>query len=135
MAIIANPWKLGKDPTPAQRNQYRVAAGGFSVYALADMAKRIRRDELMTLMLTAHDRDLILDRTLIDGRSRERIESALTAGPHKIMVRLTPDDLNDLLEWIASAANHAEEPSLKKELDALYDRVQCVEDSLDVYEA
>ena len=89
----------------------------------------------MTLMLTTHDRDLILDRTLVDGRPRERIEVAPTAGPHKVVVRLTPDDLNDLLEWIAAAANHAEEPGLEKELDALYGRVQRTEKGLDVYEA
>jgi hypothetical protein len=50
------------------------------------------------------------------------------------MVRLTPDDLNDLLEWIAFAANHAETRQLEKELDVLYDRLQRVEDSLDVVE-
>ena len=37
-------------------------------------------------------------------------------------------------DWIAEAANHAEEQRLEKKLDALYDRVKCVEDDLDVYE-
>jgi len=85
-------------------------------------------------MLTTHDRELILDRTLVDGRSRERIETARTAGPDKVMVRLTPDDLNDLLEWIAAAANHAEEKELEKKLDVLYGRLQREEDALDVVE-
>ena len=88
----------------------------------------------MSLMVTAHDRDLILDHTLVDGRLRNQIEAALAAGPHKVMVRLTPDDLNDLLEWIAAAANHADERELEKKLDVLYDRLQRTEDSLDVCE-
>jgi len=86
-------------------------------------------------MLTTHDRDLILDRTLVDGALRTRIENALTTSPQKVMVRLSPDELDELLEWIAFAANHVDEQRMEKELDALYDRVQRVEDSLDVYEA
>jgi len=86
------------------------------------------------LMLTTHDRDLILDHTLVDGDLRARVETAIETSAERVMIRLTPDDLNDLLEWIAAAANHAETRELEKTLDTLYDRLQRVEDSLDVYE-
>ena len=115
--------------------QPEVAPHVVSIYAVAAMGKRIRRDERTSLMLTTHDRDLILDRTLVDGALRTRIENALTTSPQKVMVRLSPDELDELLEWIAFAANHVDEQRMEKELDALYDRVQRVEDSLDVYEA
>jgi hypothetical protein len=98
------------------------------------MGKRIRRDELTSLMLTMDDRDLILAHTRVDGELRARVEMAIKASAERILIRLTPDDLNELLEWIAAAANHAEDRSLESTLDALYDRVRCVEDSLDVYE-
>ena len=88
----------------------------------------------MTIVLTAAERDLILDHTFVDGELRTRIANALEAGSEKVMVRLTPDSLNDLLEWIASAANHAEERALESRLEALYDRLRRVEDTLDVYE-
>jgi len=86
------------------------------------------------LTLTTHDRDLILDHTLVDGDLRARVETSIEASAERAMIRLTPDDLNDLLEWIAFAANHADERELEKKLDALYDRLQRVEDSLDVVE-
>jgi AmiR/NasT family two-component response regulator len=96
--------------------------------------KRIRRDELMTVVLTTAERDLLLDDTFVDGELRTRIENAVEAGTAKTMVRLTPDGLNELLEWIAAAANHVEEQALESRLEALYDRLVSVEKSLDVYE-
>lgn len=96
--------------------------------------KRIRRDEPMTIVLTAVERELVLEHTFVDGELRTRIKNAVEAGTGKAMIRLTPDELNELLEWIAFAANHAEERSLETLLDALYDRLVSVEKSLDVYE-
>jgi len=96
--------------------------------------KRIRRDEPMTVVLTAAERELVLQHTFVDGELRTQIEHAVEAGTAKTMVRLTPDGLNELLEWIAAAANHAEEQALESRLEALYDRLVSVEKSLDVYE-
>lgn len=88
----------------------------------------------MSIVLTAAERDLILDHTFVDGKLRTRIENSAEAGRSKVSLPLTPDDLNELLEWIAFAANHAEERSLESRLEALYDKLQRVEDSLDVYD-
>ncbi len=98
------------------------------------MPKRIRRDELMTLVLTAEERKLILDETLIDGELRGRLEKAIAAGAGKVMIRLSPDDLDELLGWIAAAANHEENAKLRIRLDRMYDRLAQVEDALEVYE-
>lgn len=97
--------------------------------------KRIRRDEPTTIVLTVAERDSVLDHTFVDGELRTQIENALEAGTDKVMIRLTPDGLDELLEWIAAAANHAEERSLELCLETLYDKLQRVEDSLDVCEA
>jgi len=88
----------------------------------------------MSIVLKVKERDLILDHTLVDGELRTKIETGAQAGAGKVMIRLTPDDLNELLEWIASAANHVEERSLESRLEALYDKLRRVECSLDVYE-
>lgn len=96
--------------------------------------KRIRRGEAMSIQLATADRDLILQHTLVDGELRARIESGVVVHRGKLSVDLTPDGLNELLEWIAAAANHAEEQALESRLDALYDRLVSEEKSLDVYE-
>ena len=96
--------------------------------------KRIRRDEPMTVVLTAAERELVLQHTFMDGELRTQIEHAVEAGTGKVMIRLTPDGLNELLEWIAAAANHAEEQALESRLEALYEKLVSVEESLDVYE-
>ena len=96
--------------------------------------KRIRRDEAMTIQLTAAERELVLQHTFVDGELRTRIENADEAGAGKLTIHLTPDELNELLEWIAFAANHAEKRSLESRLDALYEKLKRVEDALDVYE-
>jgi hypothetical protein len=96
--------------------------------------KRIRRDEPMTVVLTAAERELVLQHTFVDGELRTQIEHAVEAGTGKVMIRLTPDGLNELLEWIAAAANHAEEQALESRLEALYEKLVSVEESLDVYE-
>ena len=96
--------------------------------------KRIRRDEPMTIVLMAAERELVLQHSFVDGELRTQIENAVEAGTGKVMIRLTPDGLNELLEWIAAAANHAESQALESRLDALYDKLVSVEKSLDVYE-
>ena len=88
----------------------------------------------MTIVLTAVERELVLEHAFVDGELRTQIENAAEAGTDKVMIRLTPDGLNELLEWIAAAANHAEEQALESRLDALYDRLVSEEKSLDVYE-
>lgn len=88
----------------------------------------------MTIVLTAAERDLTLDDTFVDGELRTRIENSAEASRGKVSLPLTPDELNELLEWIAFAANHTEERQLESRLDALYEKLKRVEDALDVYE-
>ncbi len=86
----------------------------------------------MRLVVDARERELLFDHTLIDGELRTRLATADEAGTGKLAIHLRPDEL---LEWIALAANHEEERSLESRLDGLYDRLQRVEGSLDVYES
>lgn len=96
--------------------------------------KRIRRDEPMSIVLTTGERDLILKHTFVDSELRTQIENSIEVEQGNERVHLSPDELNELLEWIAFAANHAEEQVLESCLDTLYDKLVSVEKSLDVYE-
>ena len=96
--------------------------------------KRIRPDEHISIVLTDVEQDLILEHTFVDGKLRTQIEKGTKTGPAKLRILLSPDSLNELLEWIAAEANHAETQALESRLDALYDKLVSVEESLDVYE-
>jgi len=76
--------------------------------------------------LSRRDRDLILKHTFIGGDVEARIRVARANGT-AIMVDLTPDDIDELLGYVAAAANHSEQPVIGRQLYALYDRLSAVE--------
>ncbi len=76
--------------------------------------------------LSRRDRDLILKHTFIGGDVEARISVARAKGT-AIMVDLTPDDIDELLGYVAAAANHSEQPVIGRQLYALYDRLTAVE--------
>ena len=76
--------------------------------------------------LSRRDRDLILKHTFIGGDVEARIR-VVGANGTVIMVDLTPDDIDELLGYVAAAANHSEQPVIRRQLDALYDRLSAVE--------
>ncbi len=76
--------------------------------------------------LSRRDRDLILQHTFIGGDVEARIRVARATGT-AIMVDLTPDDIDELLGYVAAAANHSEQPVIRRQLYALYDRLTAVE--------
>jgi len=94
--------------------------------------KRIRQDEPMPIKLTQVEQDLILKHTFVEGDVHTQIEEATKTGRGNLKFRPTPDQLDELLEWIAEGANHNEERSLVSRLDALYNKLERVEASLDV---
>ncbi|MCK4681785.1 hypothetical protein KAT59_02010 [Candidatus Bipolaricaulota bacterium] len=57
-------------------------------------------------------------------RSRKRDEQG------KAWTKYTPDELNELLEFIAFAANHTEDRDIEHHLDKLYDRLEGIERTL-----
>ena len=94
------------------------------------MSPRKRRDgsspDGIRVRLSRGERDLILKRTLIGGDVETRIRVARTDGPG-IAVDLTPDDLDELLGYVAAEANHSEQPAVRRQLYALYDRLATLE--------
>ena len=88
--------------------------------------KRIKRGELVDVRLTPQERDLILERTLIDGEMEGRLRGATPRGSN-LVVQLALDDVDDLAGHVAAKAYHYSEPRVRRVLDAVYDRLANLE--------
>ena len=92
--------------------------------------EKVRRDEPIDIWLTLAERELILNHTLADDDLVARVRDAKQITHGKIVVKYTPDELNELLESIAAEANHTEDRGLERRLDNLYDRLEGIEGTL-----
>ena len=90
--------------------------------------KRIKPGQLVDVRLTPQERDLIIERTLIDGEMEARLRGATARGSN-LVVQLTLDDVDDLAGHVAAEANHYSEPRMRQVLDAVYDRLASIEDA------
>ena len=90
--------------------------------------KRIKPGQLVDVRLTPQERDLIVERTLIDGEMEARLRGATARGLN-LVVQLTLDDVDDLAGYIAAEANHCSEPRVRRAMDAVYDRLASIEDA------
>jgi repressor LexA len=88
--------------------------------------KRIKPGQLVDVRLTPQERDLILERTLIDNEMERLLRGATPRGSN-VVVRLTLDDVADLAGHVAAEANHCSEPRVRRALDAVYDRLASIE--------
>ncbi len=88
----------------------------------------IQPGERIPVRLSPGQRDLILEHTFIDLELEEHLRVAETEGA-SIVVRLTLDDLDDLLGHVAAQANHSKDAKLGKRLDTLYDRLRDAEEA------
>jgi hypothetical protein len=88
--------------------------------------KRIKPGQLVGVRLTPQERDLILERTLIDDEMAGRLRVA-TARGSDLVVRLTLDDVDDLAGHVAAEANHCSEARVRRVLNAVHDRLASIE--------
>lgn len=94
--------------------------------------RRIRRDEPLPVTLTVSDRQLLLEHAFLSEPLDSRVRDAQPSSPKTVTVVLTPDELEELLEFVASAANHPETRALQRRFEDLYDRLTDIERGLDV---
>jgi hypothetical protein len=93
-------------------------------------SRRIEPGEKVAVAFTARERALVIDHTVAGLELTEPLEAArLTRG--KYTVHFSLDDLDDLLGHVAAEANHCKSKSLRKELDALFARLQDEMESYD----
>ena len=91
--------------------------------------KRIKCGQRVAFRLTRQERDLIVERTSVDAEIEERLRNARSSGTD-LIVDLTLDDVDDLAGHVAAEANHCSEARVRRVLDALYDRLANLEDTL-----
>jgi hypothetical protein len=79
--------------------------------------------------LTRQERDLIVERTFVDAEIEGRLRNAMSS-KSDLIVDLTLDDVDDLAGHVAAGANHFSEARVRRALDAVYDRLANIEDTL-----
>jgi hypothetical protein len=93
-------------------------------------SRRIGSGEKVLVAFTARERGLVIDHTFAGVELTEPLEAArLTRG--KCTARFSLDDLDELLGHVAAEANHCKNKSVRKELDALFARLQDEMESYD----
>ncbi len=91
--------------------------------------KRIKPGETVPLRLSDRERLLILNETLLDAPEiLEKVRLAIIE-QGKVVLRFTLEELEELAEHVAAAANHAENEALERELDRLYDLIEGLLDT------
>jgi hypothetical protein len=92
--------------------------------------KKIQYNQPVPISFTFAERDLIFKETFAGGEIMQKLKIAINEG-NKIKVQYTLDDLEELIGYIAAAANHSEKKSLQNKLDKLIEKLQK---RLDSYE-
>ncbi|MBW2124083.1 MAG: hypothetical protein JRH07_19880 [Deltaproteobacteria bacterium] len=91
--------------------------------------REIQPDEKITVRMTERDRELLQEHTFCDPEYAERLRPA--SNGEGLVGEYTLDELDDILGYVAAEANHTEDEELRRELDALYDRLFRTERALD----
>ena len=78
---------------------------------------------------TNREKTLIVENTFYDPDFGERLNKV--PGEQLFVGELTLDELEDMTGFIAASANHTDDETLEVELDALYDRLFDIVESID----
>ncbi len=110
-----------RKPIPGKKYPYILEKSGESPEQYPSMEED--GEEPILIELKIKERDLILDETFADDDLTERLKTA-KEDDGKIAALYTPDELEDLMGFIAAEANHAKDKKLEKELDCLYGKLE-----------
>lgn len=83
---------------------------------------KIEPDSPVEVLFTPRERDLVVEETFAGPNLTKRL---------KLAVRYTFDDLDELVGYVAAAANHTRDEALQDELDELFERLKDVMESYD----
>jgi hypothetical protein len=89
--------------------------------------KQIPYGTKLPVKLTIRQRDLIRDETYCDPD----FAAVAVADGRGIRVNLSLDEIEEIQGYVAAHANHCEDPKLRKELDALFGKLQKFLDTYD----
>ena len=82
----------------------------------------------IALKLTVQERDLITQQHMIDSELLEKLQIAEIQG-NNLIVKLSFEYLEDLVDFVAAEANHAEDKRMEARFDKLYDKLCDILDS------
>jgi len=80
------------------------------------------RDEKVAVRLSRSEWDLVIEHAYLDSKVQEEIRAAQVDGGLATM-SLTAEDLDDLIGWMAAAANHAGQRQLMQSLSQVCDKL------------
>ena len=89
--------------------------------------RHIKPGTRLPVQLSVRERDLVVDRALLDPDIETQLRQAPSAGS-KLVVNLNLDDIDDLVGCVAAEANHCDDAKVQKVLDAVCDRLAGVLD-------
>lgn len=89
--------------------------------------KKIPYESKVPVTLTVRQSELIKDHTFYDGD----LEDIGVVEGNTMRLELTLDEIEEIQEFVAAAANHCESTKLVKELDKLFDALQKYLDTYD----
>jgi len=90
--------------------------------------KKIRYGEKVPLKLTAAQRTLIVDElTCLD----QECEQTIRHTPLTESIMMTLDELDDLAGFVAAEANHCDQTTKRRRLDAVFEKLQNLLDRFD----
>lgn len=92
------------------------------------MVRSFKPGENICLELSVAERKLLLDSVLL-LEDDEAIAQAIQGAPPDRPVRLTLDEMEQLLEDLAAASKRAEHREFQTEVDRLYDKVDALIDA------
>ena len=84
--------------------------------------KYIKPETRLRCRLSSRQRDLILERAMLDPEIEKRLRDTTAMGS-KIAVELTLDDIDDLLGSVAAEANHSDDGKVRRLLDPVCDQL------------
>jgi hypothetical protein len=87
----------------------------------------IRFSDIIPVRFHMEEKDLILTETLIGPDLTDRLNAAKEVS-EVVVVYFGSDELDDLIDHIAAAANHCTDSKIQEDLDSLYDSLSALLD-------
>jgi hypothetical protein len=91
--------------------------------------KHIAPGTRLAVALSARERDLVVEKAFLDPEIERALCEATPPGS-KLVVNLNLDDIGDLLGCVAAEANHCDDATTQRLLDAVCDRLGKLLDEL-----
>ena len=92
--------------------------------------QKIEYGQPIEVAITPRQRSLILEHAMVGPEVTGLLRMAVVKGK-KLIVKLTLDDLDEIIGYIAAEANHTDDKKLQKEFDHLYERLKTTMESYD----